>query len=377
MESLSGYPPASSWKGNILLLLGTVFFLLFSMELGIRFWDMSRGHGFFSDYRDELARIKPIIPYRIFGWELYREIEGVPYIVSSQGELFPLQKPAGTIRIVAFGGSTTKQKVEGVHYPLRLQELLAGRYPDKHIEVINVGEDAYATTHMITLLAFDVVSWDPDFVILSENANDLVTAYFDNSYTPDYSNKYGSVAYMPRYEERFSFTNVFFRKSRFYWFVKGKIDAFAPSRSSRQNTRRTSYGDEPPESGQVLFRRNLNTFVAIAQAYKIPVILASQPFNERYELWDFNIDSRKLDNAVYPLLKEHALHHRKFNEILQSVAKKSGSYFLDNDALFAGDQSLFIDSLHYTRDGTEKLAGDYYQFFVDHKLIDSLPTKKP
>lgn len=360
-------------KGNLLLLGGAILLLFLLAESGIRLLDWRRGHGFFSNYRDQMVRIKPLIPYRIFGWEMYQEVDAIPYIVSTHGELFPLRKPEGTIRIVAFGGSTTKQiTADGIHYPLRLQQMLQKHYPEKHIEVINVGEDAYATTHMITLLAFDVISWEPDFVILSENANDLVAAYFDRSYTPDYSNKYESPSYVPPYKKRFTVLNVLLHKSSFYWFLKGRIDVLTRSVDSpKDNTRRASYGNEPPLSAQNLFHRNLNTFVTIAKEYRIPVLFASQAFNARYELWDFNIDSRGYDNAVYPLLIEHAMHHKKFNEIIRRVAKDSGSYFLDNDALFAGDQSLFIDSLHYTKKGIEALAGNYYRFFIDNKLIDA------
>lgn len=362
----------SSFRTNILLLVGTLMFMGVLGEVGIRLIDWHRGHGFISNnFRDQVERPRPLIPYRIFGWELYREVNGIPYIVSVQRELFPLKKLENTFRIIAFGGSTTKQKVDGVHYPLRLQQLLQEHYPEKHIEVINVGNDAYATTHLITLLAFDVISWEPDFVIMSENANDLSAAYFPRSYTPDYSNKYGTEFYLPQYEERFSLGNILFYESSFYWFLKGKVALlFQPK--NKESATRGSYGSTTPATIQNLFRRNVTTFVTIAKKYKIPVLLATQPINPTAgNVWDFVLQKKAYKNAaVFPPMEEHVQHHNRLNEIMKEVATQEGAYLVDNDAAFGGDPKFFIDTVHYTREGIEKLANQYYQFFLQIKALE-------
>lgn len=355
-----------------MLLLGTFMVLFVFAETGIRMIDWYRGHGFISNnYRDQMERELSVYPYRIFGWDMYREINGVPYIASVHGELYPFTKPENTFRIVAFGGSTTRQEVDGVHYPLRLQQLLQERYPEKHIEVINVGNDAYATTHLITLLAFDVISWSPDFIILSENANDLSVGYFPQDYLPDYSNKYGNEFYLPQYEKRFTVANVLFHESSSYWFLKGKVDMLFSTQNNREAPRK-SYGAQPPRNTENLFRRNVTTFVSIAKKYNIPVVLATQPMNsDAAEVWDFILRGRSYtDVAVFPPFEEHRLHHQRFNEILKEVAAKEGVYTLDNDAAFGGDPKFFIDTIHYTKEGIEKLASEYAKFFASFGTLE-------
>ncbi|ETX06172.1 MAG: hypothetical protein ETSY2_18725 [Candidatus Entotheonella gemina] len=117
---------------------------------------------------------------------------GIRYIASRYQELYPLEKPSGTFRIVAFGGSTTANvqamRSQTPHYPLLLQTQLRRTLARNDIEVINVGNPSYATPHSLILLAFDVLSWQPDLVILSHNINDLTALYWPD-FTFDYSNK--------------------------------------------------------------------------------------------------------------------------------------------------------------------------------------------
>ncbi|OGZ47381.1 MAG: hypothetical protein A3J54_02235 [Candidatus Ryanbacteria bacterium RIFCSPHIGHO2_02_FULL_45_13b] len=361
----------SAFRKNTILLIGTVVVLFCFAEISIRTLDWYRGNGFISNnYRDQVERKISIYPYRIFGWDMYQEIAGVPYIASVHGELYPFTKPEHTFRIVAFGGSTTRQAVDGVHYPLRLQQFLQEQYPEKRIEVINVGNDAYATTHLITLLAFDVVSWNPDFIIFSENANDLSVGYFPRDYLPDYSNKYENEFYLPQYEARFTASNVLLHESSLYWFLKGKIGLLLSAKNNKE-TPRKSYGADPPRNTEQLFRRNVTTFLTIANTYKIPVVVATQPMNsDAAEVWDFILRGRSYTNVVvFPPFEEHRLHHHRFNEILKEVAAKEGAYILDNEAVFGGDPALFIDTVHYTKAGIEKLAEQYKDFFLREGIL--------
>ena len=94
------------------------------------------------------------------------------------------------------------------------------------------------------------------------------------------------------------------------------------------------------------------------------------------EVWDFILRGRAYaDVAKFPPFEEHKLHHQRFNEILKEVAARENAYLLDNEAAFAGDPALFIDTVHYTKQGIEKLAEGYTQFFVNNKIIESPPPR--
>ena len=120
---------SSSLCHNLLLLLFSLVFIFLVLELAIRTWDMVRGVGFSSGDRNlQMGSIKPLRPFRTFGFDLYRTDDGVRYISSRHGELYPVSKPEGTYRIVVFGGSTTENRPafrqQGIHYPLVLQSVL-------------------------------------------------------------------------------------------------------------------------------------------------------------------------------------------------------------------------------------------------------------
>ena len=64
-------------------------------------------------------------------------------VISSRWqEHYPLEKAPGTFRVVAFGGSTTENRVGEMHYPLRLQEMLRERLGRDDLHRVRVALDA-------------------------------------------------------------------------------------------------------------------------------------------------------------------------------------------------------------------------------------------
>jgi len=224
--------------------LGSVaVFVLFlgSLELGLRLVDVAKGHGFDWEGRNLLLNQRPLVPFRGFGFDPYAETDAGRVISSRWQEHYPLAKPDGTFRIVAFGGSTTENRIEGMHYPLRLQQMLRERLGRDDIEVINVGNQAYATPHTLNLLLLHVVHWDPDLVILSHNVNDLTAAYFPG-FRSDYSNKYSNDFFLPDHENRYTTAHVLFQNSQLYWFLVGRLANFETRMRPNKRYLRQSYG---------------------------------------------------------------------------------------------------------------------------------------
>ena len=361
---------------NQLIKRGIIFLAVFLLigELMVRTKDALGGSSFFSnESRDELSSEHlHLIPYTIFGHKLYVKKGDEIYISSSHYELFPIKKPPNTFRIVCLGGSTTINETAYTkykeHYPLILQRLLQAKYPDKRIEVINLGFGAYSTAHMLILLELDVMSWNPDLVIASENHNDL-TAYIYPDLTFDYSNKYGSYYYVtPSYFKNFTTLNAIFRWSSFYWFVKDRWDKTS-NKIDIIPTNRRSFGNDPPELSKYIFKRNLLNIYNIANAWHIKILYATQPQFERKESSDYIPTTGRNDGSMWPLQKEFVLHHRIFNTIIKEVADSTNSYFLDNAAVLSNHPEYFIDDMHYTKAGVEKLAENYSIYIISKNLI--------
>jgi len=246
-----------------------------------------------------------------------------------------------------------------------LQNLLSAKYPSKKIEVINLGFAAYATTHMLTLLEFDVISWNPDLVIISENTNDM-TSYLFPGFAFDYSNKYGTTDYTDRYLiKNYTIINALLRWSSFYWFIREKWDnIFDKPKIAQKKTR--SFGNEPPQLSQIIFRRNLMNFFFIASNWGIPLIYGTQAINPNVKS---SVYVEVKHDIVWPLDHEVVSQRKCFNGIIKQVAALTKSYFVDNDSSLYGNPKYFIDAVHYNTEGTEKVAKTYYDYIVSNNII--------
>ena len=206
----------SSLWAKLLLAVSATFAVFFVMEIATRAYDAVRGRGFFSNSRSIVKR--DLRPFRMFGFDLYGKEDGVRHISSRHGEKYPLEKVPGTFRIVVFGGSTTENLVAfnetGLHYPLLLQKKLRERLQRDDVEVINVGNSAYSTVQSLILLELDVVSWQPDLIIVSHNVNDLVSSYWPG-FTFDYSHKYSNEFYLPDFKSKYATHNRILQHSQF------------------------------------------------------------------------------------------------------------------------------------------------------------------
>jgi hypothetical protein len=352
----------------------------FLVEIIFRSYDALRGGGFFTTPGNILARsTTKAIPFRTFGFDPYVKVGGEMMISSRWRERYPFEKPVDTLRIVCFGGSTTEARANDYHYPLVLQSLLRERLGTQNIEVINVGNAAYATSHLIILLALDVISWSPDLVILSENFNDLLAMYFPG-FRVDYWNKYSHEFYTgPDNSQRYTWPNVVFQHSRLYWFLYHRLEQLRYRRERLTPTiQRRPYGNLPNPEAIDVFRRNLQTFVHIARSRGIPVLLGTQPLQPSEEYFVRHMAHKPYNDIVlYPHHNEFVQHHAAFNRIIRDVASEMGTSVIDHDMMFGGQERYFIDHVHYTEQGIRQLAENYAEVIIQHGRVARAKQEAP
>src|SRR5205085_5716721 len=88
----------------------------------------------------------------------------------------PTEKPAGTIRIMAVGGSTTfdtEVSADSTAWPARLERILNNRLPGRSVEVINAGVAGYGVDHDLIRLETELYAYHPDLIIFYQGHNDL------------------------------------------------------------------------------------------------------------------------------------------------------------------------------------------------------------
>jgi len=96
-------------------------------------------------------------------------------------ENFDFNKKADEIRIVALGGSSTvgNGNIDKETYPMRLQEMLRIKFPDKKITVINAAAGGYTTIESLGYLNSRLRYFKPDLILVMHAWNDMY--YFTKS----------------------------------------------------------------------------------------------------------------------------------------------------------------------------------------------------
>lgn len=357
---------SNRWYTKWGLTLCAILFTFLTLEIATRSYDAMRGRGFFSNFRD-LHGSRGFKPYTMFGFDLYADLDGEKCILSRHGEPFSLKKPERTLRIVAFGGSTTENQVAyvstGNHYPKLVQEKLRNATGRQDIEVINLGKSAYSTLHTLINLEMNVVSWDPDLIIVSHNLNDLLTSYWPD-FEVDYSHKYFTDHYLPRFEKQYATHNRLLACSQFYCAMQPRFETWIQPKSFP--ICRESVGNSPSNEIQQVFARNLKSIVAIAKQHDIEVVLGTQPLEVSEEMFVKHMAHKKYNSVVtYPDHDEFVNHHKAMNQILRQVSEDLGCGFVDANAALAGETQYFLDFVHYTPKGVQKLADAYADYLLE------------
>jgi len=356
------------------LVFFSILILLFFLEVGIRCVGVLTDRSFFYPFQKEGKQAKPYILFRTFGFKLYQAVDDVRYISSSHEEIFPLKKPKNTIRIACFGGSTTENgfayRTGKVHYPLLLQSILEDKFKKTKFDVINVGYPAYATPHSLILFELDVLSWEPDIVILSHNINDLIASYWPNL-DFDYSNKYATTKYIyPRMRRNVSI----FEHSLLISFLKFSYrELINLTGGANYPVIRKSQGNNPIPLAKKIFRRNLRSFISLAQSNGIQVLLGTQALQPREDMFLRHMNQKSYNNkVVYPLHEEFVQHHHAFNKVIKKVSLEGKTLFAENDLALGGRMEFFHDFVHYTVTGVKKLAQNYADVLSKSKTVKKL-----
>ena len=147
-----------------LVLLG--FFLFCSLELTLRlFWEPSAT-------TTEQILLSSIDPFRRDGEQFVTRDSFRTALRDSQ---FSAQKSPDTLRVFCLGGSATfgYPYVEKFSWPAALQRALNSFYPERDIEVINLGGTSYGTSRVLGLLR-GIVKYDPDLIVIYSGNNEFV-----------------------------------------------------------------------------------------------------------------------------------------------------------------------------------------------------------
>jgi lysophospholipase L1-like esterase len=261
-------------------------------------------------------------------------------------------KPPNGLRVVCIGGSTTYDTAtDGETWTEKLEALLAAAYPDREVEVLNLGMNAASMPFHITMAALLGAQFQPDLVILYAGHNDLWGGLGLEGFRPDYSHRLGhwddsrrsAQLLFPRWamESSAAFTGLLAALDRWRGLEHDLV---------RQIWRSAPPADDPLE-GFWAFENGLVTVQGVAMAHG-GRMMAITPF------YSFHRNER-----------EDSLISR-----IGQAARRHDIPLLDAANLVPqNDVSLMVDDVHFSPKGNALFADMIAAFIEEQGLLDPGP----
>ncbi len=260
-----------------------------------------------------------------------------------------LPKPKELIRINCLGASTTgnyiKQNNENYSYPIILQNKL-----NKHkenIEVNNCAQGGYNSLDILIRFQTSIVDTDPDIIILYHAYNDI-RSYLTNNISPDY------------FHSRLNFPDKSLRFILDHYLPNPKINFLNYLRSKFLQTDlrldllnmvtkgKFEISNEISE-GLRIYKRNISFLLDICVSKKIDVLMSTFCFY----LHD-NVKHDELHKRYFEIVLEE-------NKIIKELAKKYEFKCVDLENLVPKNEKYFLDTIHFSKDGMEFVADEFYK----------------
>ncbi|MBT3585894.1 MAG: SGNH/GDSL hydrolase family protein [Halobacteriovoraceae bacterium] len=254
------------------------------------------------------------------------------------GKNFTKNKVKGKVRILAFGGSTTRSG-----YPYLLEKKLNFDKFQKY-EVFNLGLDGYTSAHILSMFALKFQHWDADLIVLHTGWNERDLR---NTNSAKQQLGYNAVfkSFSPvRPSDYFFIKSSFFYRSVRHWLGSNNYWASLEGAVLRPRSFENKNWEDLTELSP--FRKNISTIIALAKLRNIKVILSTIPHK---------IEIENLDLEAQGVIK----HIKQTNQILRDLAAKSKGkvFLLDLEKVF--DQEMeahYYDLGHLDKVGRQKKA---------------------
>ncbi|MBI4881847.1 MAG: SGNH/GDSL hydrolase family protein [Planctomycetes bacterium] len=318
----------------------------------------------------------PYLAYRLMpGWESFPKAEKqVSHnSLGFRGPEITWNKPKGVTRIACLGGSSTyghQASSDARTWPARLEQHLREALPGREIEVLNGGAPGYSTFESLANLAFRVIDFSPDLIIVYHSINDMRCALYPN---PAHDNTHWRAVWpvdKVSSIERFLEGSVTYQILRRYFtdYFETRADLFYYAIVDYDPDADPYVVENASPQGFLNARRNLISMVAVARAHGAEVLISTQG------LWDADIQSR---NSRAAQLQGMAQMEKVLRHVCESenVPLVEGAAALEKEAhrqaeRFGGKQGVFVHEVHLSDEGEDLLARTFANFIVEHKLLE-------
>jgi hypothetical protein len=305
-----------------------------------------------------IAQREAVIP----GWGVKYEINEMGY----RGASFSAMKPVGKTRIVFLGGSSVfdSQAARGQDWPHLVEKRLhASGFPD--IECINAGTPGHTTFDAVGRLYSEIHTFDPDYVVLSCEWNDI--KYFTSNLTLLRDYKPLGVDYRFNYFNEFD--KVLCEVSQLYVKLRNRyILAGINVGYEGQIVEGEVYSEFNPEKLEQ-YRLNLQLFVDCARNIgAIPILMTEVRLPNRRNTEQ---EKQKIKLSWTYLTHEGiCLAFDACDMTIKDVASEKDVTLIDASSNLSGQSELMVDHVHLLSQGSNLLAG-----LVADRIMEILPPQ--
>ncbi|HYL04878.1 MAG TPA: SGNH/GDSL hydrolase family protein [Thermoanaerobaculia bacterium] len=278
----------------------------------------------------------------------------------------PLARPAGVLRVLCAGGSTTFDLLAASDdrtWPWRLEETLRRRRP--RLEVWNAGFPGWTSLESLISLALRDVDLGPGLVIVYQGDNDLQPGGyqpFDRQYEHGHAELELRALGFDRPPLPWRSRSVLIERLAAAWARPGDPWASLDPSQRRQ--------PHLAPAAIATFARNLRSQVAVARAHGARLALVTQTIRIR--------NRQRADDLKYlaqwlPGLVPEAVpaELEKLNEVQRAMRGEGGVQVVDAAARIGWQDEDFADPLHFSDRGSERFA----EFLSTELLLPAGPLK--
>ena len=285
-------------------------------------------------------------PHPYFGYtRLDRGSQDAINSLGFWGPEWAVEKPSGTVRIVALGGSTTAGPTA---WPYQLEELLQREVDGVDVEVLNLGIGGWTSAEAVAAFAMVGLSFSPDLVVVHCVNNDMepmraMQPKVDYSHYRRAMNVVQTEAGAARFRQDAGdiVDAVIAKWSKLYVYAKLFQSGQVPPRASLHalTTWNNDTQPEPGARGVAIFERNLRSIAALASANGAQTVLATMPAL-----------STKVPGI--PMVPDgHLRSLEAQNQRLRNLAEAEGWILADLALLSETLTPHYEDAIHVTMDG--------------------------
>jgi lysophospholipase L1-like esterase len=264
------------------------------------------------------------------------------------------EKLPGTLRIACLGASTTANNIsdgkKDYSYPGLLQQKL-GENLDQVPEVLNCGIGGWVSADILVNFCLNIVHLKPDYVVLYHGANDIPLHLMSGVRT-DYSHGRKNLGEVLHLIHRANILpKIPFWQS--YEFAKNKISGTGDVRNDvlyMIQKQPVDFEKVDPWQSLWIEKENLRNILVLCRENGIKAVIGSFCY---YAYEDTPRDK------IFSLGVTEENHH------LQSLASEFDTVFVDQAALIPREDQYFVDTVHFTPNGMELLAENFYKAIID------------